>query len=428
MAQRPAHSADSTSPPLPSEQWSSRFGFLMATIGSALGLGNIWRFPYVVGVSGGGAFLLPYALAILLCGLPVLVLELASGRRLTGGVVGAFQRVRSRARWVVAGWAIGYFAYGILGRHPPFESFTGGANSVVFFLVATVMTAGVVRLGVRRGIEATSKVLMPLLFLMLAGLAVYGVFLPGWGAAMQFYLKPDFSALGDALVWVRAFGQVFFSLGVGMGVMITYGSYMSRRENVPTSAAIVAVADSGAAFLAGLVIFPIVFSFGGEPGAGPKLAFDTLPLVFAQFPVGTGFVLAVLFYLLLTIAALTSSVSLLEMVIVAARETTGVSRARALYVLAPALALLGLPSALSYSGVGLDVLGQPFLDRLDTIVSTFGLSVGVLLTVLVLGWLAHRRVLLKDAPRGAVGWAWLWLVRLAAPAAIVAVLVSLALR
>jgi len=263
---------------------------------------------------------------------------------------------------------------------------------------------------------------------MLVALAAYGAFLPGWAAAMGFYLRPDFFALGDALVWVRAFGQVFFSVGVGMGVMITYGSYVSRSENIPRASLVIVSADSVAAFMAGLVIFPIVFTFGGEPGAGPKLAFDTMPLVFREFPQFTGYILAIVFYLLLVIAALTSSVSLLEVARVALQEATGIGRNLALLILVTSLIVLGIPSALSYSGVKLDLLGQPFLDLMDSLVSDFALPAGVFLTVVALAWLGRRQDLMVGLPSGLVGQAWLWVVRLAAPAAILAALVGVALQ
>ena len=427
------------------ERWSSRPGFVLAAIGSAVGLGNIWRFPYLVGVSGGGAFFVPYTLALLVCGLPVLMLELAGGRKYGGGVFATFGAVARPARWVgglialgallllsyylvVTGWAAGYLAASLGGAFPSFAAFTAGFTPLLFFLLMAALTAGVVLLGVRRGVETANLLLVPLLFLMLVGLAVYGLSLPGWGEGVRFFLRPDPAALADPLVWVGAFGQVFFSLGVGMGVMVTYGSYVGAREPIAGSSLAIAVPDTLVALLAGLVVFPIVFSFGGQPGAGPQLAFDTLPLVFDRLPGATGRVLGPAFYLLLTIAALTSAVSLLETALVALREAAGVGRRLGLALLLPLLVALGLVSALGYTAADLRLLGRPTLDVLDELTGSLLLPLGVLATAVVLGWLTPIRAMACEVRPGFVGRSCLLLVRFATPAAIVAVLATAALQ
>ncbi|GBD11806.1 hypothetical protein HRbin23_01485 [bacterium HR23] len=427
------------------ERWSSRLGFILATVGSAIGIGNFWRFPYLVGVNGGGAFLVPYILALLLCGLPVLMLELAGGRHFRGGVLGAFRAVRPWAGWlgafialwalvllsyylVVVGWAFGYMVHSMVGSLPSFADFTRGYNSLFFFLAMGAVTVGIVVLGVRRGIERANRVMMPILFLVVLGLAVYGFTLPGWRAGVSFYLSPHPQALANPLVWASAFGQVFFSVGVGMGVMVTYGSYLESGEPIASSSLWVVVADTLSAFLAGLMIFPVVFSFGGEPSAGPGLAFDTLPRLFRQFPGVTGEALAVPFYLLLTIAGLSSAVSLLETALVGVQEGAGVSRGRGIALLSPALFLLGLASALSYSGVSLRLGGAPVLDILDNLTGLLVLPLGVLGTAVVLGWLVPFRLMEAEVQKGFVGWSGTWLVRLAVPATILAVLGATAVQ
>jgi NSS family neurotransmitter:Na+ symporter len=241
---------------------------------------------------------------------------------------------------------------------------------------------------------------------------------------MQFYLAPHLSSLVDPLVWISAFGQGFFSIGVGMGVMITYGSYLGSEENIASSSVLITVADVLAAFLAGLVMFPIVFSFGGEPAAGPQLAFDTLPRVFRQFPGITAYAIATSFYLSLTIAALASAVSLLETVLVALMEATGVGRRGSLALLLGILILLGLPSALSYSAVELTLFGYPVLDHLDKLTGMLFLPLGVLTTAIILGWLTPMHRIVLEVKPGFVGWSCLLLVRFAVPAAVVAVLIT----
>lgn len=421
--------------------WSSPLAFILVTVGSAVGLGNIWRFSYLVGVNGGGAFLIPYMLGIFICGLPILMLELAGGRRFGGGVIATFGAIRHSARWVgalvalwslvllsyylvVAGWALGYMASSITGELPSFDTFTAGYNSVVWFLLFLGATAGVVALGVKGGIEAVSRLLMPLLFLMLLGLTIYSLFLDGWRAGMQFYLAPRLSSLTDPLVWVAAFGQVFFSVGVGMGVMITYGSYLHRHEAIASSAVFIILADVLAAFMAGMVIFPIVFSFGGEPAAGPKLAFDTLPMVFQQFPRLIRATIATALYLLLSIAALTSAISLFETILVAVTEATGISRRKGLVCLLCGLTLFGLPSALSYTPITLMLFGYPVLDIMDAMTGVVLLPLGVLITAIVLGWLAPKHLLEHEVKPGFVGRSCLILVRVAVPIAVLAVLMT----
>ncbi|MCS7207500.1 MAG: sodium-dependent transporter [Dehalococcoidia bacterium] len=425
--------------PSTQERWSSRLGFILATIGSAIGVGNLWRFPYLVGMNGGGAFLVPYFLAIALCGLPILMLELAGGRRFRQGVVGTFRAVRPVAGLVgafiafssflllsyylvVVGWAWGYLVHSLGGSFPAFGAYTSGYNSVLFFLVLCGVTVGIVGLGVRRGIELASRILMPTLFLLVLGLAVFCTTLPGWREGIVFYLYPKPSALADPLVWAAAFGQVFFSVGVGMGVMITYGSYAQEKEPIASSSLWIVLADASAALLAGFVVFPIVFSYGGEPAAGPGLAFDTLPHLFRQFSGATGQVVAGLFYLLLGIAGIGPSVSLLQTALVGLEEGIGVPRRRALPLVAVALVLLGLPSALSYSGGGLRLAGAPVLDILDNLTGLVLLPLGVLATAVVLGWLAPTRLMVTDVQRGFVGWSGTWLVRFAVPLSILGVL------
>ena len=419
--------------------WSSSTGFVLTTIGAAVGLGNIWRFPYLVGISGGGAFFIPYFLAIVTCGLPLLMLELAAGRRGGKGIVGVFAERGKYAQWlalllaagglvllsyylVVTGWALGYLILGFGAIRPGFDSFTAGANSVVFFLVAFALTVGIVFIGVRAGIERANKILMPALVLLVVGLAVYGFFLPGWKDAMSFYLKPDLASLAAPGVWLAAFGQVFFTLSIGMGVMVTYGAYTSDKENIPRSSIIVTASDTAIAFLAGMIIFPIVFSFGGEPAAGAQLAFASLPLLFERMNPVVGYTIAIVFYITLSIAAVSSAVSLLEMGVVAAQEATGISRNQALAILAPLLLLAGLPSALSYSGIELSLAGQLVLDLLDTTVGAYVLPLGVLLTAVVIGWLLPFRSLQQSIGGGFVGWSCLMLVRLVVPVVILGAL------
>ncbi|MBI4202629.1 MAG: sodium-dependent transporter [Chloroflexi bacterium] len=427
------------------EQWSSHLGFLAAAMGSAVGLGNIWRFPYLAGSNGGGAFLIPYLVGIAVCGLPLLMFEYAAGRHYRLGVMGAFKAMSRRYEvvglaiaamvffilsyyLVVAGWTLGYLIATPIGKEAGFSAFTATWWPVACFVVTAVVCCGVVMLGVTKGIERTSRALLPLLAVVIVLMAGYGMTLEGRGEALSFLFKPDLSALGDPLVWARGFSQAFFSLGVGMGVMITYGSYMARESAIARSSVIVASGDVSVALLAGLAIFPLVFTFGGPPGAGPQLAFETLPQVFSHMP--GGMLVGSAFYLLLFVAALTSAVSMLQVVAATISDRTGWSTSRATRWLVLPLLGLGLLSALSYAPADLRFFGQPVLDLMDTTFGTFGLLVGALVTCIAIFWLADGLAMKEQvghgAPRRFVAWSGFLLGRYVAPITLLASLATLA--
>lgn len=393
------------------EQWSSRKGFILAAIGSAVGIANIWRFSAVVGQNGGGAYLIPYVISVFLCGLPLMVLELAAGRHFQGTVVSAFRSVRERFRvigWlfcaivffilsyylVIAGWTLGYTFFSLAGSTVPFSLFISGWLPVALFIVTAVITGLVVSRGVQKGIERISISLIPVSVVILVILAVYGVTLPGFSEAMGYFFTPDFSVLGDPLLWGAAFGQAFFSLSVGTGILLTYGAYMSRDQGIPSSSLVITVADLSIALLSGIVIFPVVFSFGLVPTVGAELAFTTLPTAFAAMP--GGFIFATAFFLVLFFAALTSSISMLEVSVAAFRESLGWTRERTVAILTGAVLVAGLPSALSYSAAELNFAGIRVLDFMDETVGTLGLPVTALLLAVVFTWFLPRSVLADE--------------------------------
>ncbi|MEZ3117410.1 sodium-dependent transporter [Halobaculum sp. MBLA0147] len=395
------------------ERWSSQFGFVLATVGAAVGLGNVWRFSAVVGQNGGGAYLVPYLAAVVLCAVPMLVLELGVGRRLRTDLVSAFGTVGREYRmvgWavlggvlllasyylVLTGWVLGFFVGWLGGARTTFAAFVTGWTPVAGFLAATAITGVVVSGGVRSGIERLTTVAMPTAALLLVGLAVYGATLSGWDTAVAFLFTPRLAALTDLGVWSAAFGQVFFSMSVGQGVMLTYGSYVTDETDLLESSVVVVVADVAAALVAGLVVFPIVFSFGLQPTLGTELAFTTLPTAFRVMPLGR--LVAVCFFGLLALAALSSSVALLEVGVAAAETTTRLSRSGATALTTAGVVLAGVPSALSYSPVGLTALGRPVLDVIDESVGTFALPLSALCLVAVFVWVAD-----DDATRSELG-------------------------
>mgnify|MGYP001271641810 CR=1 FL=1 len=436
------------------EQWGSGTGFVLATIGSAVGLGNIWRFAYVAGENGGGAFLIVYVLSVLLVGAPIVIAEMALGRQAGGDAATAFERAAPNSRWplvgwlgivssclilsyyaVIAGWALKYLAGGMLGTlwrtagtdyGGYYARFIANPGEPVAWQMAMLAVAMlVVTGGVQRGIEVVNRYLMPTLAVFVVGLAVYSATLPGAGAGWRFLFLPDWSALTDPHVIIAALGQSFFSLGVGMAVYITYASYMSPQTRIPVNAGAIILGDTLFAILAGLAIFPAVFAFGMNPEAGPKLAFITLPQIFLAMPAGK--VIGALFFLLLSAAALTSMVALLEVPVAAIVHRTPLKRWGAVLIVGLTVFVVGIPLAMSYGVLSdIKVGGRALLDALDQAVSNYLLALAGLLVALFVGWRwgRHNALAAADLDRAAVGAAWLWLLRVVAPLVIGLILLN----
>lgn len=348
--------------------FTSRIGFIAAAAGSAVGLGNIWKFPFEVGQGGGAAFVLIYlGFAFLLC-FPVMVTEIAIGRKTQKNPVGAFTAL-GHNNWrfigvmgviagvlilsfynVVAGWAFGYFLEMLRGHFDIGNSFGAFTSDVVkvgsYGLVFMVTTAFIVSKGISGGIEKASKILMPTLIIMMLGLVAYSFTLENAGKGIEFYLLPDFSKITVPVLY-KALGQAFFSLSLGMGALITYGSYLSKKENIVTSAALITLADVGIAFLAGLMMFPFVFSQGLPTTGGAGLIFMALPAAFGNMGPTLGIVVGSSFFLLLSFAALTSTVSLLEVPVSYVVDEHKIKRKSAVWIMATIIFVVGIPSLLS---------------------------------------------------------------------------------
>ena len=427
------------------EQWVTNRGFVLATIGAAVGLGNIWRFSYVAGENGGGAFLLVYLASVLLVGAPIVIAEMAMGRRAAGDAVAAFTGGRAPSFWhwagwiavagsflilsyyaVIAGWALKYFTGALTtalwrdaGSKPGgyFANFIANEGEPVAWQLAMLgATALVVVGGVQRGIEAVNRILMPALALFVVALAVYAAFLPGAGAGWRFLFMPDWTALARKEVYIAALGQAFFSLGVGMAVFITYASYMGPAMRLPKSALAIVAGDTLFAIVAGLAIFPAVFAFGMDPQAGPQLAFVTLPQIFLDMPGGR--IVGTAFFGLLVAAALTSMVSLLEVSVATVLHRTALRRWNAVALITVGVFALGVPSALSYGAlaeVRLD--GQALLDAIDQTTSNYVLPLSGLLVSILVGWCWTKGDAMAAAGlrEGRLGTLWHWLLRYAAP-------------
>ncbi|MCZ6720196.1 MAG: sodium-dependent transporter [Proteobacteria bacterium] len=435
------------------EHWGTRLGFVLAAAGSAVGLGNIWKFPYVTGENGGGAFLIIYLAIIGTLGISILLAELVIGRTAQKNPVGAFRQLGG-TRWRVAGWMCVLGAFAILSFYTVIAGWTiafavktasgrltaPGADTEAIFesfvsdpvwplLYAAIfmaLTVAVVIGGIRRGIERVSLVLMPLLFLILIALVVRAVTLPGAMEGLLFFLAPDFSKVTGGTI-TAALGQAFFSLSIGMGAMITYGSYLERKAHIAGSAASVVGLDTLVAILAGLIVFPAVFAVGLRPEGGPGLVFVTLPAVFAAMPASAVF--GTLFFLLLTIAALTSSISILEPAVAYFVDEHNLKRSRVTILCGVIAFALGIPSSFSL-GIWSDytLFGKGFLDIMDFLTANIMLPAGGFLIALFVGWVMGPRAIEALAPNTALGlWLarlWLYGLRFIAPAAIAWVLIS----
>ncbi len=445
------------------EQWGSRLGFVLAASGSAIGLGNVWRFPFKAGDNGGGAFVLIYLACVAFICLPYLFAELALGRKSQKNPVGAIKALKSQTAWplvgglcvlsgffilsyysVVAGWVFGYifkdFVAPATGSAQFFQQFIADPGWVLlFFSVFLAATAGVVSSGIRHGIELWAKILMPILVALIFMVIFRAVTLPGATDGLDFYLNPDFSKV-TGLVVVEALGQAFFSLSLGMGAMITYGSYLSKRENLIVSAGYVALFDTVIALLAGLMILPAVFAMQQNPAEGPALAFVVLPEVFGQMPLGT--FVGVLFFILLSIAALTSSISLLEVAVSYLVDETSWSRLGAVWLVTGAAFLFGLPAALSQGAVawfsdmswlvGTQYFGEApsYLDLMDFFWGSVALTFVAFLLSIFVGWIWGAAPALQELRQGngislgsLGGTIWSVAIRYICPATILVILI-----
>ena len=396
-------------------KWKSSLGFVLAAAGSAVGLGNIWRFPYVTGKNGGALFLFLYILSVIFLGLSVMYAELSLGRHTHRNPVGAFEAIKPGSLWkgvgylgvitgigilsyyaVIAGWTLYYMVISGLGKFKQgitqaqvnelFSSFTSSPSLTIFLLfIFLFITSWVVSQGISSGIERWTNVLMPLLFLILLFLSIYSLTLPGASRGISFYLKPDFSKLSFKIV-LSAIGQAFFSLSLGMGAMITYGSYLKKEENLFSAGIEVVIFDTLVAFLAGIVIFPAVFSFNLSPAEGPSLIFKTLPFIFSKLPLGV--FIGTLFFILLAIAALTSTISLVEVATSYLVDERKMARKKAAFLVGAIAFIIGIPSALasSVSTFSNFAFGKDFLSLMDFIWANLSLPLGGLLLSIFVGY------------------------------------------
>ena len=416
------------------KQWASKLGFIMATAGAAIGLGNLWKFPYLMGKNGGFPFLVAYLFFIVLLGLPVMITEMSLGRKTRHDPVQAYADIHPHARIVgifgvlaafiilsyysvIGGWILKYIAsYVTTAAAPDFDAFIGSSEPVIWHIVFMAATIAVCYFGIN-GIEKASKLMMPMLLVLLFVIIFRSVTLPGASKGLLFIFQPDFSAFTLSSV-SAALGQVFYSLSLCMGITITYGSYLSGKENIPKSCMIIGGLDTVIAVLAGIAIFPAVFAFGLEPGQGPGLIFGTLPMVFANIAGGTFF--AILFFALVFFAAVTSAIALLEVCASFAIDSLGWERKPAALVIGTAITLLGIPSALSFGALSdVTILNQSVFDFAGLVTDNILMPLGGLTMCYYVGWKWKPEYLLAeieaDGTKFRLGKLWVFCIRFLTP-------------
>ena len=441
------------------ESFGSRFGALVAMAGSAVGLGNLWRFPYLVGENGGAAFIIVYILLCFLICLPIFIAEFVIGRRSQENAYSAFRDLSGGSAWkwiglmtvvvplivlsyysVIGGWSVEYLIKSVT------FSFTGSDTlstmntmfgdfvsspwmPLVMHTVFLLATTLIVVIGIKDGIEKFSKVMMPLLFVMVLSIAVYSLTLPGSGKGVDYLFNPDFSKI-DGKVCAAALGQAFFSLSLGFGTILTYASYVDKKENILFHSTATAVSDLTFAFVAGLAIMPAVFAFGLNPQSGPGLVFETLPYVFSQMPAGN--IVAILFFLALLVAALTSSISMLEVAVAFLVEEKKFSRISACILLFVICWIVGALCSLSFGPLAdVKIFGRTIFDFFDNLSSNVLMTLGSLMTVLFVGWKLKKTDIYDEFTNGGTlsvnarifGILW-FIIRYVAPVAIIIIFVS----
>jgi NSS family neurotransmitter:Na+ symporter len=409
------------------EHWTGRVGFLMAAIGSAIGLGILWKFPYTVGENGGGLFLLSYFICLIIVGIPIFIAEIILGRSSQRAAVGAYEVHDTKGvgwkvtGWlgvlasflimsfysVIAGWGMSYILMSLSGFYQNLSSVevakaytvlsTSGDISLFWHFLFTLITVAIVLSGVRKGIERWAKIMTKVLLALLVLLFLYTLTLEGFkeGAAFIFHPNPADFKLSSV---IEALGLAFWTLSIGQGIMISYGSYMKRGYSVVQMCGIVAFSVIIVSILAALMIFPVVFTFGLQPQSGPGLVFQTLPYLFAKLP--GSLVLSTMFFTLFVFTALTSAIPLIEVVATNIMELKGISRKKAAILVGSATFIFGIPSAFAQSsGIFPDwsaIYGMDFLKTIDNLVSIWVIPVGGLLSALFVGWVMDKRVIREE--------------------------------
>ena len=439
------------------EHWGSRIGFIMAAAGSAVGLGSLWKFPYTAGNNGGGAFVLCYIIFTFLIALPLFIGELVIGRKTQKGAISAYRALTSdSSNWkmlgwinqitcfiilgfysVVSGWCLSYILMSLTqftdGKSPEEIRQTFGVLAaspginILWLFIFMLMNIGIVFSGIRKGIEKWSKILMPALLTILIILFLYAVTMEGFGKAAKFVFYPDFSNLTPSGV-LNALGLSFFTASVGLGIILTYGSYMKPDEDIPKTSVLVACTTLFVSILGALTIFPIVFTFGFSPAAGPGLVFQTLPILFAKLPGSV--IISTIFFALLLFTAITSSISILEMVVANFIELYSLSREKATLLCAGISFIIGVPCALTYSDTLFSswqqIYRMDFFDTMNYLTENWLMPIAGLMSAIFVGWIMKKEMVFEEFKNGTkwphVMKGWFFFIKWIAPVGVILII------
>lgn len=441
------------------EHWGSHLGMIMAAAGSAIGLGTLWQFPYTVGESGGGLFVLVYLLATFFIGVPVFMAELILGRQAQRGAVGIFDSLKNNSTFwrgvgwlgvltsfiimsyycVVAGWGLNYVLMSLnqfyVDKTPDqigqiFDSLQSSGGMTLFWMVVYLgINTAVVLKGIRKGIEYWSRILIPALLILLVALFFYSLSLPGFSNAVSFIFKPNLQSFKPSSI-LTALGMAFMTMSLGQGIILTYGSYMKKNENIPSTAFIIGSMDIVVSVISALMIFPIIFTYHASPTAGTGLVFKTLPVLFAQLP--GAMLISTAFFVLFTFTALTSSIALTEVVVANFMDLYSWSRKKSVWITTVAIFIVGIPSALSWSGTVFKswkfIHGKNFFESMVSLVANWTLPLGGLLTSIFAGWVLSKELSRKEFDsEGTRHWlflSWRFFIRYLAPIAIILIILE----
>ncbi|NND86892.1 MAG: sodium-dependent transporter [Nitrosopumilus sp.] len=424
------------------EEWGSSTGFILACIGSAVGIANIWRFPYIVGENGGGAFLIPFLIVVVGLGVILMMLEFAIGKYFQSSIVKSLEKIKTKLKWsgtfiaivslailsyylVIIGW-IGFFLLSfIFSSVIGFEEMTDTYFSVISFITVSSIVAAIIGRGVIRGIEQFNKISVIVLVMILVPFSLYAATLPGSLDGISYFLTPDFSTLSNPELWAIALGQAFFSLSLGSGALLTYGSYLGKRQFLLKPTGIIIGTNTAVSIFAGILIFSLVFSNDQSPSQGLPLIFKILPDVFSQMDYGL--VLGTVFFALLFVAGLTSAVGLFQVPTASIQESFRLSRRKATVIVFGMIIAVGIPSALSYSPVELEVNQMNFLDFMDYIFGTYGIILSELVFVLSVTWFMNKKHILENFNKNSKytfpNWI-IYLIKIVAPILIIFTIIS----
>lgn len=433
--------------------FTTKLGAVAAAVGSAVGLGNIWRFPYETGQNGGAAFLIIYVCAVIFLGIPLLIAEFVIGRSAHANVARAFKKLAPGTPWywvgvmgmlvaviilgfylVILGWTLSYTYHAVMNDFVSLQStsdyfstfITNPWEPIIWLVISILVNAVIMMAGVQKGIERASNWMMPLLFILLLILVINSFFLPGFKQGCDFLFNPDFSKVTPK-TFIVAMGQAFFSLSVAMGIMLAYGSYLGDNTKIGKTAAQVATLDTLIAMLAGVVIFPACFSYNIEPGSGPGLVFITLPQVFLQMP--GGYFLCIAFFVLIALAGVTSCMSLFEVPISFLQEELNLSRKSSTWITMLIVFVLGIGTSLSLGVWDMKIFGDTFFDFCDKITSLYMMPIGAFFISLFVGWKLDRAIISDALTNWRTDSGWyirplLWILRVFTPVFILLIFMS----